>query len=169
MTDMKFKLRPVSQLKVKFVPGLVGPTPSLTIGTVTTLPSGSEATASIDGTAPDFTLNLGIPVGAGLVDEPTQVSSGTATVAPTDTAIAVVRSSPSTTTLTLCSVADRDRVPLPIFDFSTGVTNHVIWLDAAAGETVMQLTSWPLYSNSASLAGATLNPSVDLSGWWIAP
>ncbi len=169
MTDMKFKLRQVIALKAKFNPGLVGPTPTLEIGTVTTLPSGSEATASISGTAPNFTLNLGLPVGAGLVDEPTQVSGGTATVAPTDSVIAVVRSSPSTTTLTLCSVADRARVPLPIFDFSTGVTAHVIWLVAAAGENVMQQSIWPLYSNSASLAGATLNPSEDLSGWWIAP
>jgi hypothetical protein len=37
---------------------------SLTIGTVTTLAAGEDATASITGTAPDFVLDLGIPRGA---------------------------------------------------------------------------------------------------------
>ena len=37
---------------------------SLTIGTVTTLTTGSPATATITGTAPDFVLNLGLPIGA---------------------------------------------------------------------------------------------------------
>jgi hypothetical protein len=37
--------------------------PTLSIGTVTTLPAGSRATASITGTAPNFVLNLGIPAG----------------------------------------------------------------------------------------------------------
>lgn len=41
----------------------VGPTPNLSIGTVTTLPAGSMATASFTGTAEDPVLNLGIPKG----------------------------------------------------------------------------------------------------------
>ena len=41
----------------------VGPTPNLTIGTVTTLPAGSQATATITGTPEDPVLNLGIPRG----------------------------------------------------------------------------------------------------------
>lgn len=43
--------------------GEVGATPNLTIGTVTTLPEGSQATATITGTDEDPVLNLGIPVG----------------------------------------------------------------------------------------------------------
>lgn len=39
-------------------------TPTIAIGTVATLPAGASATATITGTAPNFTLNLGIPVGA---------------------------------------------------------------------------------------------------------
>lgn len=39
-------------------------TPDIKIGTVTTLPAGSEATASMGGTAAQPTLNLGIPKGA---------------------------------------------------------------------------------------------------------
>ena len=40
-----------------------GETPTLTIGTVTTGAPGSEATATITGSAPDFVLNLTIPQG----------------------------------------------------------------------------------------------------------
>lgn len=41
----------------------VGPTPNLTIGTVETLDAGSNATATITGTAEDPVLSLGIPKG----------------------------------------------------------------------------------------------------------
>lgn len=41
-----------------------GQTPNITIGTVTTLEAGTNATAEITGTTPDLTLNLGIPKGA---------------------------------------------------------------------------------------------------------
>ncbi len=43
--------------------GLDAATPTLTIGTVTTGAPGTDATASITGTAPDFVLNLTIPAG----------------------------------------------------------------------------------------------------------
>ena len=43
--------------------GADAPTPTLTIGTVTTGDPGSEASASITGTAPNFVLNLVIPQG----------------------------------------------------------------------------------------------------------
>ena len=43
--------------------GADGLTPNLTIGTVTTGEPGTEATASITGTAPNFVLNLTIPQG----------------------------------------------------------------------------------------------------------
>ena len=43
--------------------GQIGPTPNFTIGTVTTLPEGSSATATITGTAAAPVLNLGIPKG----------------------------------------------------------------------------------------------------------
>lgn len=44
--------------------GDTGATPNITIGTVTTLVAGSDATASITGDTPNLTLNLGIPKGA---------------------------------------------------------------------------------------------------------
>ena len=45
-------------------PGKDGVTPNIQIGTVTTLPAGSQATASITGDAENPELNLGIPKGA---------------------------------------------------------------------------------------------------------
>ena len=44
--------------------GAAGATPDIQIGTVTTLPAGSNATASMGGTAENPMLNLGIPKGA---------------------------------------------------------------------------------------------------------
>lgn len=44
-------------------PGENGQTPSITIGTVETLPSDSPATAEIIGQTPNLTMNLGIPKG----------------------------------------------------------------------------------------------------------
>ena len=43
--------------------GPIGDTPVLTIGTVTTGDPGTEASATITGTAPNFVLNLTIPQG----------------------------------------------------------------------------------------------------------
>lgn len=52
-----------------------GATPNLTIGTVTTLDAGQNATASITGESPNLTLNLGIPKGAN--GEPGESGGGT--------------------------------------------------------------------------------------------
>ena len=46
------------------IPAIVGSTPNITIGTVETLPSGSDATATISGDKENPLLNLGIPKGA---------------------------------------------------------------------------------------------------------
>ena len=46
------------------IQGATGATPNITIGIVTTLAAGSNATASITGDTPNLTLNLGIPKGA---------------------------------------------------------------------------------------------------------
>lgn len=45
------------------VPGTNGQTPSITIGTVSSLPAGSTPTATITGTTPNLTLGLGLTVG----------------------------------------------------------------------------------------------------------
>lgn len=51
-------------VNIKGPQGSPGNTPNIQIGTVTTLPAGNDATASMGGTAENPTLNLGIPRGA---------------------------------------------------------------------------------------------------------
>ena len=51
-------------VEIPALKGKDGATPNLTIGTVETLPSGSNATATITGDKENPVLNLGIPKGA---------------------------------------------------------------------------------------------------------
>ena len=76
-----------------YLVGPVGPANSLSIGTVTTLEPGENATATITGSAPSQTLSLGIPEGTAATvavgtvttvassEEATVVNSGTANAA----------------------------------------------------------------------------------------
>lgn len=103
------------------------------------------------------------------ITEPKIVTTASDTVSDSDAVVAVIRASPTATTLQLGAVAGRNRVPVRIFDLSTGVSAHTITITPAVGETIMGLSSWPLFSNPASLAGVTLFPSTTLGGWYIAP
>jgi hypothetical protein len=58
-----------------------------------------------------------------LPKEPTVVTTGTSTITAGTAAVAIQRASPSTTALTLPTVADQDGVPLRIIDWSTSVTD----------------------------------------------
>jgi hypothetical protein len=105
------------------------------------------------------------PGGSGLV----QVTTSSAVVAAGTPAVAIVRSAPSTTAITLPSVASQSGLPLSIFDWSTSVTSHTITLTPNGSETIMRAATWPMFSNSSNLASLTLRPSTALSGWYIAP
>lgn len=69
-TDEIYKLDITDENGITTTPNLKGSrgsdghTPNFTIGTVTTLPAGSEATVSITGTSENPVLNIGIPKGA---------------------------------------------------------------------------------------------------------
>lgn len=54
---------PRGQTGAQGAPGQDGQTPAITVGTVTTLDPGQDATAEITGETPNLTLNLGIPEG----------------------------------------------------------------------------------------------------------
>ena len=54
---------PRGQTGAQGTPGQDGQTPAITVGTVTTLDPGQDATAEITGETPNLTLNLGIPEG----------------------------------------------------------------------------------------------------------
>lgn len=83
--------------------GPAGPANTLTIGTVTTVAAGGSATASVGGTAPTQTLNLGIPTGAtGNTGPANTLSIGTvSTVAVGGSATATVTGTAPNQTLNL--------------------------------------------------------------------
>lgn len=96
------------------------------------------------------------------------VTAGASAVSATATLLAVKRTAPTVTALSLPSVTTRTR-PLHLVDWSSGVVNHTIGLIPFVGETIMRLSGWSLLSTSDQLAGATLIPSSELQGWVIAP
>lgn len=65
------------------IAGQPGTPNTLTIGTVTSLPAGSSATATITGTSPNQVLNLGIPIGStGSPGSSNTLTIGTVTTLP---------------------------------------------------------------------------------------
>lgn len=96
-------------------------------------------------------------------------ASGAAPIAGNTSLLAVQRTAPALTNLALPSVYVRGAKPLRIVDWSTGVTNHQIALNAFGTETIMRLASFNLFSTADQLAGAELFPSIDLNGWVITP
>lgn len=87
------------------IAGQPGASNTLTIGTVTSLPTGSSATASITGASPNQILNLGIPVGAtgaGTAGPANTLTIGTVTTLPTgSSATATITGSAPNQTLNL--------------------------------------------------------------------
>jgi hypothetical protein len=85
--------------------------------------------------------------------------------------LAVQRAGPVTTSLVLPNLAAQwiSTRRLQIVDFSTAVTGHTITLTTADGATIMQKTSWGLFSSADQLAGVMLQPTPDLNSWIIAP
>lgn len=86
--------------------GADGDPANLTIGTVSTLSAGSNATATLTGTAPDYTLDFGIPAGAtgaqGDAGPTTNLTIGTVTTgAEGSNATATISGSPPDLTLDL--------------------------------------------------------------------
>lgn len=102
-------------------------------------------------------------------EEPVIVTASSAVIDAGTNAVAVNRSAPSTTGLTLPSVFDQEGQPIRIFDWSTSIADHTITLTPLGGQTIMRAATWPLYSTAVSRAGVTLHPSTDLNGWYIAP
>lgn len=101
--------------------------------------------------------------GSGLV----QVTGASATITAGTPAVAIVRTAPVTTSLTLPAVsAQADK--LQIFDWSSSVTGHTITINRAGSDMIMRATSFQLFSNAASLASITLYPSTTLGGWYTA-
>lgn len=96
------------------------------------------------------------------------VSGSAASVNSATSLLAIQRTAPTATALTLPAVSTRAGKPLSVADWSTSVSAHVITLTPAGSETIMQRPSLAVLSSADQLAGVTLRPSVDLKGWIIA-
>jgi hypothetical protein len=99
------------------------------------------------------------------------VAAAAASITAGTSLLAIQRSAPVTTSLTLPTLAAQfaSGKKLQIADFSTSVTSHTITLTTLDGTTIMQEPSWELLSTASQLAGITLQPSPDLNSWVIAP
>lgn len=96
-------------------PGPTGATPDFSIGTVSTLPAESDATASITGTAEEPVLNLGIPKG----DKGNTGAAGADGVSPE---------------VTIASITGGHSVTITDADHPTGQTFNV--MDGESGEGI---------------------------------
>jgi len=99
------------------------------------------------------------------------VASGSATINPGVSLLAIQRVSPTATALLLPNLGAQwnSGRELRIVDFSTALTVHTTTLTTPDGSTIMQKTSWSLRSTPDSLAGVMLTPSPNLNSWVITP
>lgn len=107
----------------------------------------------------------------GFQSEPSLITGATYIVT-TETNVAISKVAPTTTGITLPSVASRGGRPIRIIDWSTGITDptgHTITITPNGVEKIMQQATWQMFSNSVSLASGTLWPSITLNGWYSAP
>ena len=109
-----------------------------------------------------ITDRRGASVGVSAIPADVQsVTTSSATVDATIGTVTINRVAPVTTALALPNAGNRNGKTLRITDYSTSVTDHAITLTPSAGQKVMRQTTWPLYSNAASLASVELVPIVD--------
>lgn len=110
---------------------------------------------------------------------PASLTAGSfhSTTAATDTVpdgtslVAIQRTSPSATALTLPLLANQGGKALVIVDWSTSVTDHTITITPASGvgTTIMKAANWTIKSSAGQPAAVVIYPSIDLNGWGIAP
>lgn len=91
------------------------------------------------------------------------------TVSDGTTLLAIQRTAPTATALSLPLINNQGGKPLSIVDFSTSVTSHAITITPTGGATIMGQASWTVYSTADQLGSVTLRPSLDLNSWVIAP
>lgn len=100
------------------------------------------------------------------------VTGPTAEIASTTTLLAIQRNAPVTTELLLPSVSVRVSRAIQIVDWSSNIVAHEITLTPGGtpgDEFIMRRASFALLSSPDQLAGISLYPSPNLSGWVIAP
>lgn len=104
-----------------------------------------------------------------------EVTTGTATTELGISTIAINRTAPSTTGITLPNASLRGGRQLRIVDFSQSVTEHTITLTPqSVAQKIMRQATWTMLSNPSNLSSVTLRPIVDPDDstnyvWVIAP
>lgn len=159
-----------------------GQTPNITIGSVETLPAGSDVTASISGQTPNLVLNLGIPQGQqGDPGQAATVTVGTTTTgAPGSQASVVNSGTPNAAVFDFTIPAGETGAGLPPTDTAqkgdvpTWDGENVVWTPSAGGGkdwtlieevTIEQETSKLVFNNSGySEFMIFINPLSNTSG-----
>lgn len=125
---------PVGATGAQGATGAAGQTPTISIGTVSSLGEGANATAEITGTSPNLTLNLGIPVGAtgatgaqGEIGPTPQFSIGTvSTLEPTEQASVTLGGTAAEPTLSFGIPKGADGDPSELID-DTVIAENSAW------------------------------------------
>ena len=125
---------PVGATGAQGATGAAGQTPIISIGTVSSLGEGANATAEITGTSPNLTLNLGIPVGAtgaqgeiGPAGATPQFSIGTvSTLEPTEQASVTLGGTAAEPTLSFGIPKGADGDPSELID-DTAIAEDSTW------------------------------------------
>lgn len=125
---------PVGATGAQGATGAAGQTPTISIGTVSSLGEGADATAEITGTSPNLTLNLGIPVGAtgaagaqGEIGPTPQFSIGTvSTLEPTEQASVALGGTAAEPTLSFGIPKGADGDPSELID-DTAIAEDSTW------------------------------------------
>ena len=115
--------------------GPIGPTPDLTIGTVSTLPAGSDATATITGTPEEPVLNLGLPQGA-------KGEAGEVSQAEFDALKQYVLDMSPMTTVTAPVVSVTDAAPLDAEDVLVNIEPVQAGSGDPSPDNVRPITGW---------------------------
>lgn len=115
--------------------GPIGPTPDLTIGTVSTLPAGSDATATITGTPEEPVLNLGLPQGA-------KGEAGEVSQAEFDALKQYVLDMSPVTTVTAPVVSVPDAAPLDAEDVLVNIEPVQAGSGDPSPDNVRPITGW---------------------------
>lgn len=138
---------PVGATGAQGATGAAGQTPTISIGTVSSLGEGADATAEITGTSPNLTLNLGIPVGAtgatgatgaqGEIGPTPQFSIGTvSTLEPTEQASVTLGGTAAEPTLSFGIPKGADGDPSELID-DTAIAEDSTWSSEKAYNSVL--------------------------------
>jgi hypothetical protein len=103
-----------------------------------------------------------------LLGDHKRVTGASDSIGTADMLVTIERAGPTTTALALPAVETFIHPQLLIADYSSDVTDspgHLITITPNGTQKIMRQSTWPLFSNSASLASVRLIPVIALPAW----